>query len=780
MSSQIIIELNSKSFSPNIGNKAQNLIYLKQVKDLNVPKTWVIPWSLQQEYKNDQESTARKLFFEIKNHLDPQGSYAVRSSSNIEDSRSYSFAGLFKSFLNVQGYQNLINKIIEIWSAINAGNVLDYINKFSLSPEKIKMSVIIQEMITPVFSGVCFSVNPMTGSSEIVLESVSGKGTALVQDGATPERWISHGGNWIAKPDKNELPMEIADQIINTTKKLGKKFKKPIDLEWVYNGQSVYWVQMREITTIEDLNIYSNRISKDVMPGIIHPLIWSINVPLINTIWLALLEEMVGPLSIKPEDLSKSFYYRSYFNMGAIGQVFSTIGFPSESLEMMMGIVPNQEGRPIVKPTIKILRYIPRLIGFLYDKWFFHSKIESNLPKIWVEMQDFSPYPDPTVSIETQLIDINRLFTILQKNVYFNVVTPLLESLYARLLEKQLQKFGINLLQFNLLENLPEMGEFDLNLALTTLRDEYDNLTLEKKELVLQELVSGEIQLNSFQGFKAILLDFIKRFGHLSDNSNNFMAKPWRENPEYILEMIQDYEDPKRSKGTLIGFDDLGLKGLRKMITRLFYNRTRRFTIYREMVSRQYAYGYGLFRPYFFRLADWMIAEGWLEKHEDIFFLNWDEIQNAILEESGGELYEIIYERRDEMETIKDIRLPDIIYGDEAPPIFSEYFERMYGTPTSQGYYIGSIKVVFGREEFDKVERGDVIVIPYSDVGWTPLFARAGAVIAESGGILSHSSIIAREYQIPAIVSVSNCMQLKDHQRVSVNGFTGEIIILKS
>ena len=104
----------------------------------------------------------------------------------------------------------------------------------------------------------------------------------------------------------------------------------------------------------------------------------------------------------------------------------------------------------------------------------------------------------------------------------------------------------------------------------------------------------------------------------------------------------------------------------------------------------------------------------------------------------------------------------------------------MYGTPTSQGYYIGLIKVVFGREDFDKVERGDVIVIPYSDVGWTPLFARAGAVIAESGGILSHSSIIAREYQIPAIVSVSNCMQLKDHQRVSVNGFTGEIIILES
>jgi pyruvate,water dikinase len=88
------------------------------------------------------------------------------------------------------------------------------------------------------------------------------------------------------------------------------------------------------------------------------------------------------------------------------------------------------------------------------------------------------------------------------------------------------------------------------------------------------------------------------------------------------------------------------------------------------------------------------------------------------------------------------------------------------------------VKVIRGASDFEKVEPGDVIVIPYSDVGWTPLFARAGAVIAESGGLLSHSSIIAREYHIPAVVSVPNCMQLTDFQEVSINGFTGEIVFL--
>jgi pyruvate,water dikinase len=62
-------------------------------------------------------------------------------------------------------------------------------------------------------------------------------------------------------------------------------------------------------------------------------------------------------------------------------------------------------------------------------------------------------------------------------------------------------------------------------------------------------------------------------------------------------------------------------------------------------------------------------------------------------------------------------------------------------------------------------------------VGWTPLFAKAGAVIAESGGMLSHSSIIAREYNIPAVVSVSGALQLGDNTLVTIDGYKGEILV---
>ena len=776
---RVIFGLIPKIAEENIGNKAQNLIDLKKINKLHIPNTWVIPWNMQEQFQSDPESTTKLLFSALQETFDSKKYYAVRSSSNIEDAQYHSFAGLFTTYLNVQGLENLLNRVVDIWSATESDSIMMYLDKFSLASNDIKMAVIIQEMVEPHFSGVCFTHNPMTGSHEIVIEAVPGEGTALVQDGVTPERWISHGGSWIAKPDETKMPMDVANQIITQAKQIIRKIKKPIDLEWVYDGREIYWVQMREITTLEDLKVYSNRMSKDMMPGIIHPLIWSINVPLINTVWLGLLEEMVGPLAIKPEDLAKSFYYRSYFNMSAIGQVFSAVGLPSEGLEMMMGIVPNREGRPIMKPNLQMLRHVPRMIAFMFDKWTFERKIKKSLPLLESELNKFSK--NPSGPIESLMDEIRNLYEIVQKIVYFNVITPILVSMYVRILESQLKKFNIDMLQFDLSENLEELDRYNPNVTLERLKQEYDNLPSQAKE----QLEDDDKQFNRSHGkvyddFKENIREFIERFGHLSDNSNNFIAQPWRENPSGVLKMIKDFDSITRSEDTRFGLKDLQLRGFRKTLIKLFYNRARKFMLYREQISMNYVYGYGLFRPYFFMVADWMIKNNWIKTREDIFFLKLDEIQNTVSQKSGKDLMTRVNNRKVKMESYKKIALPNIIYGDNPPPVFSESFDRMQGTPTSQGYYSGPIKVIFGRDDFEKVEQGDVIVIPYSDVGWAPLFSRAGAVIAESGGILSHSSIIAREYQIPAIVSVSNCMQLEDDQRVSVNGFTGEIILLEN
>jgi len=774
-----IISLNQIASHENIGNKAQNLVTLMQIRKINVPKSWVIPWDWHQRYIDEEESIRDSLSDLLQSNLDMSRTYAVRSSSSIEDTSFYSFAGLFSSILDVKGCQNLVDAVVVVWDSAHTENVDHYLEALSISSENLHMAVIVQEMVLPVYSGVLFSNNPMTGLHEIVIEAVPGEGTALVQDGVNPDRWISRSGVWVVKPDEPKMPPEIARKIISSSNRIMGRNKNPIDLEWVWDGRDVYWVQMREITTLKDLKVYSNKLSKDMMPGMIHPLVWSINVPLINKVWLGILEEIVGDLPIEAEDLAKSFFYRSYFNMSAIGQVFNRVGFPSEGLEMMMGVVPKEEGTPAFKPSIKMLPLLPKLLGFIFDKWRFERKIKTQFPLLEDELKKFTPYSNPGTSFDKQISEINDLYDTVQRIVYFNVLTPILATMYVRMLERQLSKMDVDLLEFDLLENFSEADQYQPNIALEKLHKKFTHLVKERN--LEPQLDKGEIKLSDIAGseFEKDLDHFIEKFGFISDNSNNFMAVPWRENPQMVFKLICDYQEMARGKGDRIGFEDLPVKGIKKMIARMFYIQARKFTRYRDEVSKAYMYGYGLFRPYLLRLAEGMINKGWIKSVDDIFYLKWSEIQKLVKDEDDSLINQRIQNRKKEMEEYQDVNLPEIIYGDNPPPLCSEYKKKLQGIPTSQGYYSGNLKIIAGREDFYKVDPDDIIVIPYSDIGWTPLFSRAGAVIAESGGLLSHSSIIAREYQIPAVVSVAGCMRLKDGQKANINGFTGEITLLE-
>jgi pyruvate,water dikinase len=166
---------------------------------------------------------------------------------------------------------------------------------------------------------------------------------------------------------------------------------------------------------------------------------------------------------------------------------------------------------------------------------------------------------------------------------------------------------------------------------------------------------------------------------------------------------------------------------------------------------------------------------------EDIFYLEWPEVRRFA---AGGGTEQLpsaaapVAARRQAMEEAADAMLPEIIYGDQTPPreTMGRIGGKLKGIPTSRGYYRGRVCVVQSVEQFGQVAAGAVIVIPYSDVSWTPLIAKAGAVVAESGGTLSHSSIVAREYNLPAIVSVTGaCRLLTDNMEVTVDGYKGEI-----
>lgn len=199
-----------------------------------------------------------------------------------------------------------------------------------------------------------------------------------------------------------------------------------------------------------------------------------------------------------------------------------------------------------------------------------------------------------------------------------------------------------------------------------------------------------------------------------------------------------------------------------------------------------------------------LAAANVLAAQGDIFFLQYEEISAALTGTSAA-YGELVDQRRQEYAAMEAFD-PPTSYGTRppAPPlavfppearlalqISAFALERVFepersnrreetgapeirGIPASRGIYEGPARIIMGEEEFDALQAGDVLVCPITSPVWSVLFAKVGALVTDSGGILSHPAIIAREYGMPAVVATGNATQvIRDGQRVEVDGAAG-------
>lgn len=769
-----VYSLRSVRLPAGVGNKALNLRFLLR-HGYSVPAGFVCSPGACLACLDGDARAAAALRHELDAALVAGQAYAVRSSASIEDGASHSFAGQFRTVLNVTGTGAVLAAIGEVCRSSRSPSVLPYLKRSGKRDEPPGMSVIVQEMVPPVFSGVAFSRNPVTGMAEVVVEAVTGSGERLVQEGVTPDRWISKWGQWQSLPERSDVPVELVERIVRQTREVARLFGRPVDLEWVSDGSRLWWVQLREITTIGAIPVYSDHISREMLPGQIKPLVWSINIPLVNTAWVRFLTELIGPNGIDPLGLARQFHYRTYFNMGEIGRVFEALGMPPDSLELMMGVRPEGPEKPRMMPSLRAMRHLGRMLSFARDKWRFHRRIERFIPEAWTWYEEFRRGDLSGLDERGLITAVDRLFEYTLETAYFNVVAPLLMLFYNRMLKTALGRRGVDFSLVDITHGLAELAELDPKTHIARLREALEGLDPHTRELVLASSAKGLESIPGAESFARDFTGFLERFGHLSDSGVDFSSVPWREDPGRALGMISCFQ-PSPGAESRLTFEALDIP--RRRWLALVYRRSRQFQLYRERVSSLYIYGYGTFRDLFVLLGRRFAGGGRLADPVDIFYLSLAEVRAAV-EDPHLDLTAPAEERKAEMAACAHARLPSIIFGDDPPSVDRPAGKTLRGVPTSRGRYRGSARVIRDTGEFARLQKGDVLVIPFSDVGWTPLFAKAGAVVAESGGILSHSSIVAREYGIPAVVSVQGAMDLEDGVAVEVDGYTGEVIIHK-
>ena len=775
MMHEYIVHLNGSRLPADVGNKACRLHFLAG-HGYRVPRTHVCTWNAYLKYVQNEHDFIPALTAELQRKIDLARAYAVRSSANIEDGLTYSFAGQFKSVLDVRGADNILQALWSIWATTRTPGVETYLIKNGVDPQQLRMAALIQEMVSPVVSGVAFSKNPLTGLNEVVVEAVQGSGELLVRKGLTPERWVFSRGQWLAQPEQAQIDRGIVEDVVAQTRAIAKAYGRPIDLEWVYDGQAVHWVQLREITSLTNVHIYSNHISKEMLPGQIKPLVWSINIPLVVGTQGKVLSELIGPNEIDPNLLVKAFYYRAYFNMSAIGDILEVLGLPREMFEMMMGLGVDSGEKMRMKMSGRTLKHLPRLMLFAARQMRLGRHIESFLPRMQDTYRQFHYTELQQLSEAELLAEIDRLFAITGETTYYNFLGPMFMFMYNAMLKRSLAKAEVDFQQFDLTAGLAELRDYEPNTHLAELSRQYRALDLAAREQISRSSYAEFQRLPGIAPFQQAVASFLDRFGHLSDSGVDFSAVPWREEPQLVLQMIANYQAAEGKAVQKTRYEDLSPTLRRRPAFHLAYHRARKFRYYREAVSSLYTYGYGLFRPYFLALGEKFAQRNILPSPEDIFYLYRDEVRDIVAQDRSEMDYAgLAAQRRQEMESYRNLVAPPIIMGDQPPPVTQQTSNVLYGTPTSRGRYTGPACVIRGIHEFGKMREGDVLVIPYSDAGWTPLFSKAGAVIAESGGILSHSSIVAREYNIPAVVSVTGACNLADSAMVTIDGYSGEV-----
>ncbi len=223
MTQHYIIPLTQHRLPASIGAKARNLRTLMD-KGYKVPDSYICTWDAYQSYLHDDVRLLDQLIAELSIVVNPEINYAIRSSANVEDSENYSFAGQFKSMLDIRGTNPVLQAIWAVWATAQSTEVRSYLGESSQGQSAIKMAVIIQEMIRPEISGVSFSKNPITCLDEIVVEAVMGRGDLLMKQGITPHRWVNKWGSWLCKPDLDDFPAGLLEEIVDRTRQI---FKKP-------------------------------------------------------------------------------------------------------------------------------------------------------------------------------------------------------------------------------------------------------------------------------------------------------------------------------------------------------------------------------------------------------------------------------------------------------------------------------------------------------------------------------------------------------------------------
>ncbi len=799
----------AKAQEISMGNKALSLAEL-QTHSFNIPKTFVLP--------ADQIINLEDLKDFLAIHFSNK-SLAVRSSANKEDLSDASFAGLFETYLDLSRPEDILKAIEECRQSVYTDRVQSYCKSKSIDFNSIQMSVILQEYIAPQYAGVAFSINAISGEDqEMIVEVVEGCGEKLVSGQVTPQRYFLNwnGSSVIKKIESEEkpihIPLAVITQLRNEIKKIQSIKGTPQDIEFAIQNNQIYFLQSRNITKIQYADSIGEWTTADLRDGgvsssVVSPMMWSFYQKILQQSMPEFFNELklISKKEKQQVQICRLIYGRPYWNLGFVRSIMKRVpGFIEKNFDEDLSIEPTYENNGHVTPITftGILKSIPILLG-VSKNLKKQIKINKNVLTQFKSFEDLYLDLDLSkLSAEELLAQFknlcNEIYPLVEVNYFKTIYNASNAKMELKSILEKYQAKDATLLFSDLasgLVDLKVLGPSDDLIILKSVLLKHPEVYSWLAQEDLSNIELEDIQ-NTAPDFYTHLNSYLRKYYFHSERELDIRVPRWIENPAFILKTLLQISSEKISSPKKFTNYDKALKkadGIYKSFSfmdKIMHSRKKlhqklnqfRYYIWMREEMRDHST-----RVYYFLRKFILEISKRANLGEDGFLLSHQQMISLLNENiTPLKAQELIAKNKTYMNSYSNFQNPNEVgYRYNFPKSPSVTYDldssvkTLQGIPCYAGVFKGTCRVLKSLSEAHTMKQGEILVAPFTDPGWTPLFTLASAIITETGGLLSHAALISREFSLPSVLNVSNATSLlKTGDTIIVDGTAGKIHVI--
>ena len=676
--------------------------------------------------------------------------FAVRSSYCLEDDDNNSFAGQFKTILNVKR-DEIKNAVLDVIKSYDQKKLYKGISADSLS----KSPVIIQEMIYPDISGVIFTANPLGILNESVITAGYGLGENVVEDKTeTVTYYYNKDESLFYLKEKSNISVDpkILNELTDIALKIKNIFKKESDIEFAVKNGVIYILQARPVTSLNTENpiILDNSNIVESYPGITMPLTQDFVHNAYKDIFGSCISRFVKNKNLLKaadkitENMVTDYHGGIYYVINNWYEILHLLPFSNKIIKIwqeMLGV----ENKSVSKSRLKVSKVLKLKISisFLY-----YLMITPRLmKKLNKYFDDIYPKYKEKIKSTNTVEELLELFHKTEKSVTDVWDITLINDIYTFIFTALSggKKNG-KIASINNLESMKPVNAMN-ELRVTAHKEGIDSDTYRLKEN-----------------------EYIELFGDRIYGELKLETKTYRTNPELLRQQILSSEIPTKCEHENTG-----------RVLNPFIRAAKRGISNREKSRLNRSRLFGLAREIMLKTGELLKRNGQLDEKEDIFFLYQNEINSL------DKYQELINERKKRFDMYRASPPPRrIVFGngiiDNQRITCEKQFEGstvLHGTQTSLGKAVGKAAVIFD-PNMDTDVTDKIIITKSTDPGWVFLIEKCKGIVAERGSVLSHTAIISRELKKPAVVNVKDAAKIiKTGDLIEIDADSGTVKILK-